>query len=86
MTVKELARFLKQHRVPEKLYKLGKKSNKRICLEKAGEGWEVFFCEKKCKIGTMHYADEESACAGMKNELRKMMEQLYGLTWAAASV
>ena len=31
---------------------------------------------------TMHFKDEGSACAGMKNELRKMMELMYGLTWA----
>ena len=29
----------------------------------------------------MHFSDEESACISMKNELRKMMELMYGLTW-----
>ena len=30
----------------------------------------------------MHYNDEASACRSMKNEIRKMMEMIYGLTWA----
>ena len=37
---------------------------------------------KQRRIGVMHFKDEGSACAGMKNELRKMMELMYGLTWA----
>ncbi len=86
MTIKELAEFLHEHRVPNKLYKIGKKGNHRICLEKGRDDWEIYFCEKKEKIGVLHFADETSACIGMKNELRKMMELMYGLTWAHAVV
>ena len=82
MTVKELRTFLNEHLVPSKLYKIGGHHNKRICLEKAGDGWDLYFSEKKRRIGVMHFKDEGSACAGMKNELRKMMELMYGLTWA----
>ena len=53
----------------------------RICLEQSRDGWDVFFSEKKNKVGLMHFSDEESACISMKNELRKMMELMYGLTW-----
>ncbi len=81
MTGKELKDFLKNHLVPDKLYKIGGKHNHRICMEKSENGWEVFFSEHKKKIGVMHFADEASACAGMKNELRKLMEQMYGVTW-----
>ena len=83
MTRKELKEFFETHMVPSKLYKIGGKHNKRICMEKSGDGWDVFFSEKKKRVGTLHYADEESACLSMKNEIRKLMEAMYGLTWAA---
>ena len=83
MTGKELKAFFKEHLVPEKLYKIGGKHNRRICMEKSENGWDVFFSEKKAKIDLMHFADEASACTGMKNELRKLMEQMYGVTWVS---
>ena len=81
MTGKELKLCLKEHMVPEQLYKIGGHHNRRICLEQSRDGWDVFFSEKKNKVGLMHFSDEESACISMKNELRKMMELMYGLTW-----
>lgn len=81
MTVKELKGFFEEHMVPSKLYKIGGHHNKRICMEKCRDGWDVFFSEKKKKVGLMHFNDEASACRSMKNELRKMMELMYGLTW-----
>ena len=81
MTKKELKEFFKEHMVPSKLYKIGGHHNKRICMEKSSEGWDVFFSEKKKKVGLMHFSDEASACRSMKDELRKMMELMYGLTW-----
>ena len=47
MTGKELQRFLKEHLVPKKLYKIGGSHKNRICLEQSKEGWDVFFSEKK---------------------------------------
>jgi len=82
MTGKELKKFLQEHLVPSRLYKIGGSHNRRICMEKSESGWDVFFSEKKRKIGLMHYDDEESACLSMKNEMRKLMETMYGLTWA----
>ena len=81
MTGKELRVFLEEHLVPSRLYKIGGSHNRRICMERSGSGWDVFFSEHKEKIGLMHFADEESACNAMKNELRKLMEAMYGLTW-----
>ncbi len=43
-----------------------------------------FFQDKKERIGVINFPDEASACDKMKEELRKMMEQLYGVTWAPA--
>ena len=83
MTGKELQKFLRDHLVPKKLYKIDGKHNKRICMERTREGWDVFFSEKKKKIGVMHFADEESACAAMKEEIRKLMALMYDITWAA---
>lgn len=51
-------------------------------MEQTENGWDVYFSEKKDKVGLMHYNDEAAACKGMKNEIRKMMELIYGLTWA----
>ncbi|GEM_PF-387119 len=78
---KDLATYFKRHLVPQKLYKIGGRHNNRICLAPAGTGWDVYFSEKKDKIGLVHYEDEPSACQGMKNEIRKMMEVMYGMTW-----
>ena len=82
MNVEELKVFLKEHLVPSRLYKIGGASNHRICMQKSAEGWDVFFSEKKEKVGLLHFKDEASACLSMKNELRKLMEVIYGLTWA----
>ena len=81
MTGKELKAFLKDHLVPEKLYKIGGSHNRRICMMKNKEGWEVFFSDKKQKVGLTRYQDEGSACSAMKEELRKLMELMYGVTW-----
>ena len=82
MTAKELKQFFESHLVPSSLYKIGGKHNRRICLEEGKDGWEVFFSEHKDRIGLLRFKDEASACRRMKEEVRKAMEQLYGLTWA----
>ncbi|MDO4647564.1 MAG: hypothetical protein Q4B26_02855 [Eubacteriales bacterium] len=82
MTQKDLKKFFKDHMVPSKLYKIGGHHNHRICIEQTKDGWDVFFSEKKEKVGVLHYQDEESACTRMKEEIRKIMESMYGLTWA----
>ncbi|WP_026508668.1 hypothetical protein [Butyrivibrio sp. MC2013] len=82
MTSKDLKKFFKEHLVPKKLYKVGGEKNNRICLEKCGEYWEVFFRDHKKKLGLIRYKDEKSACEGMMNEIRKLMESIYGITWA----
>ncbi|MCR5405064.1 MAG: hypothetical protein K6E91_14780 [Butyrivibrio sp.] len=84
MTTKELKKYFKEHMVPSKLYKIGGAHKNRICLDKSEGGWRVYFQDKKDKIGIMKFVDEASACNTMKDELRKLMEQLYGLTWAGA--
>ena len=83
MTVKELKDFFQEHLVPSRLYKIGGKHNHRICMERNEQGWDVFFSEHKNKVGLMHFSDETSACTAMKNEIRKLMELMYGLTWSA---
>ncbi len=84
MNTKELQQYLKEHLVPSKLYKIGGSHKNRICLDKTESGWAVYFMDKKDKIGIMNFVDEASACSRMKDELRKLMELMYGLTWAKA--
>ncbi len=84
MNTKELKKFLKEHLVPSKLYKVGGHHKNRICLDKTKNGWAVFFQDKKDRIGEIDFMDEASACDKMKDELRKLMEQMYGVTWAVA--
>ena len=83
MTVKELKVFFKEHLVPSHLYNLkGGTHGGRICLSKTRQNsWEVYFCEKKNKIGLMQFATENEACQHMMDEVRKVMEQIYGVTW-----
>ena len=83
MTVKELKIFFKEHLVPSHLYNLkgGARTN-RICLGRSKDNiWEVYFSEKKNKIGLMRFATENEACQHMMDEIRKVMEQVYGVTW-----
>ena len=86
MTGKELRIFFQEHLVPSRLYKIGGRHNHRICMEKTENGWDVFFSEHKNRIGLMHFGDEASACQAMKDELRKLMELMYGVTWAGMRV
>ena len=83
MTVKELKVFFKEHLVPSHLYNLkGGSHGGRICLGKnKQDGWEVYFSEKKNKIGLMQFATENEACHHMMDEICKVMEQIYGITW-----
>ena len=83
MTVKELKIFFTEHLVPSHLYNLkgGSRTN-RICLGRSNDNiWEVYFSEKKNKIGLMQFATENEACQHMMDEIRKVMEQIYGITW-----
>ena len=84
MTTKELKQYFEEHLVPSKLYKIGGHHKNRICLDKTADGWAVFFQDNKDRIGVMNFVDESSAYNSMKDELRKLMEQLYGITWASA--
>ena len=84
MNTKELKTYLEEHLVPSKLYKIGGSRKNRICLDRTESGWAVYFQDQKEKIGVLNFVDEASACNRMKDEVRKLMEQLYGLTWAAA--
>lgn len=86
MTAKELKHFFKDHLVPSKLYKIGKERDGRICMTKNKDFWEVYFLDHKQKIGLMKFTDENSACLSMKEELRKIMESFYEITWKPISV
>lgn len=81
MTAKELKHFFKEHLVPSKLYKIGKRRDGRVCLTKKDGIWEVYFFDHKEKIGLMRFTDENSACQSMMNELRKIMESVYEITF-----
>lgn len=82
MTRKELAEFLKEHRVPGKLYSLNGSKKGRICLEKEKDGYSIYFFDKKQKVGTLHYGTEADACRGMVREMDKLMRGLFGLRFA----
>ncbi|MDO4475833.1 MAG: hypothetical protein Q4B59_03530 [Lachnospiraceae bacterium] len=87
MSGKELREFFEEHLVPSKLYKIGGHHKNRICLEQEKQGdWVVYFSDKKDRVGLMHFASEEEACSRMKDEVRKLMELMYGLTWAAVPI
>ena len=82
MTVKELKKFFKDHLVPSRLYNMkGGHHRNRICISGGKDGWDVYFSEGKNRIGLMHFATESEACPRMKEEVRKVMEQIYGLSW-----
>ena len=82
MTVKELKKFFKDHLVPSRLYNMkGGHHRNRICIANDKNGWQVYFIEGKEKIGLMQFATESEACQRMKDEVCKVMEQIYGLSW-----
>ncbi len=66
MTVKELKAFFKEHLVPSRLYNLkGGSHGGRICLGK----------------NKQDSWEVSEACQHMMDEVRKVMEQVYGVTW-----
>ena len=82
MTVKELKKFFKDHLVPSHLYNMkGGHPRNRICIANDKNGWQVYFSAGKEKIGLMQFATESEACQRMKDEVCKVMEQIYGLSW-----
>lgn len=82
MTVKELKVFFQEHLVPSSLYALkGGNHKNRLVMGKSGTGWDIYFSDKKNKVGIMHFATESEACQRMKEEVLKLMEQIYGLSW-----
>ena len=82
MTVKELKKFFKDHLVPSHQYNMkGGNHRNRICIANDKNGWQVYFSEGKEKIGLMLFATESEACQRMKDEVCKVMEQIYGLSW-----
>ncbi len=82
MTVKELKAFFKEHLVPSNLYALkGGNHKNRLVMGRSENGWDVYFSDKKQKIGLMHFATESEACQRMKEEVLKLMEQVYGISW-----
>lgn len=82
MTVKDLKKFFKEHLVPANVYSFKGGSHKnRICMGRTKKGWEIYFSDKKKKIGLMQFASESEACQRMKEEVLKLMEQVYGLSW-----
>lgn len=84
MTIKELKTFFQDHLVPSRIYNMkGGHHRNRICISRVRDkkGWEVYFSEGKAKIGLMQFATESEACQRMKDEVCKVMEQLYGLSW-----
>ena len=83
MTVKELKKFFKDHLVPSRLYNMkGGNHKHRICIaqDKRKKEWEVYFSEGKTKIGLMKFPSESEACQRMKEEVCKVMEQIYGVS------
>lgn len=82
MTTKELKKFFEEHLVPSRLYDIGGSRKNRICMKQSSDhGWDVFFNDNKTKVGLTHFSTESVACLGMKDEIRKLMEGIYGLTW-----
>jgi hypothetical protein len=81
MTQKELKLFFKEHLVPKKLYSLKGNHKNRVCMEASNGGWDVYFSDNKNKIGLMHFTSESDACASMAEEIKKIMQSFYGLTW-----
>ena len=82
MTVKDLKKFFKEHLVPANVYSFkGGNHKNRICMGRTKKGCEIYFSDKKKKIGLMQFASESEACIRMKEEVLKLMEQVYGLSW-----
>ena len=86
MNCKELQSFFKQHLVPSHLYRIKGDRKNRICLSRSvvkgkKEAWELYFRDKKEKVGLLRFSTENEACLRMKEEVLKLMEQIYGLSW-----
>lgn len=83
MNCKELQSFFKDHLVPSRLYRIGGERRGRICLSRPGKDkpWELYFRDRKNKVGLLQFATENEACQRMKEEVLTLMEQIYGVSW-----
>lgn len=82
MTTRELRTYFEEHLVPARLYDLKKAHNKRLCMEQVQDGWNVYYADKKDKVGLLHFVTESEACLAMREEVNKVMRALYGVTFA----
>lgn len=83
MTVKEPQQYFKEHLVPKNLYKLDGNHRGRICMEHKGDSWNVYFSDRREKVGLLRFASESEACAAMKRQIEKLMEAVYGIAFVA---
>lgn len=83
MTRRELAHYFKDHLVPHRLYHLKGAHNKRICLEQAADGWNVYFADRKDKVGLLHFVNESDACMAMRDQINQVMRVLYGIEFSS---
>lgn len=82
MTTRELGQYLKDHLVPNRLYHLKGARNRRICMEQVQDGWNVYYADKKDKVGVLHYVTESEACQAMIEQIDRVMQVLYGVRFA----
>lgn len=82
MTTRELHQYLKDHLVPNRLYHLKGARNNRICMEQVADGWNIYYAERKDKVGLLHYVTESEACQAMIEQINSVMRALYGVQFA----
>ena len=78
-----LETVLKQHRIPERYYSIGKNQKARICIEHTADKWIVYTGKEKRKYKKMTFDSFCEACFHMFEEiitLQKINRTRYGVT------
>ena len=73
MTKQELLQRLQDEKVPENCYSLeGGLPNDRLCLEKLGLAWLVYYSETGERYEEMFFTSEDEACDYFHTRVKEM--------------
>lgn len=70
MNIQQLGEELKKNAVPSRVYSLTGRQDERLCIERRGDMWVVFFVERGKERVLKQFSSEPAACDFMLEELR----------------
>ena len=70
-----LKRVLDSNHIDRSMYSLNGYADERVCLEKFGDGWDVYIGERGIKYDLKHYSSFNTACIRLIEELAESADE-----------